>query len=130
MTFMGVFDRDIGHSHLGLIRCGTVSYEYYWLDRWYNIFRFHGPDGTFRNFYCNVSMPPVFAADVLNYVDLDLDILVWPDGRTAILDRDEYEHNLVTYGYPPDITERAELAVAELLDAIHRREFPFDTHLG
>ena len=35
-----VFDAEIQHDLLGPIALGTVSREYYWLDRWYNIFRF------------------------------------------------------------------------------------------
>ncbi|MEP6944995.1 MAG: DUF402 domain-containing protein [Acidobacteriota bacterium] len=130
LTFMGVFDRDIDHAHLGLIACGTISYEYYWLDRWYNVFRFHEPNGQFRNFYCNISTPPTFRMGVLEYVDLDVDILVWRDGTVEILDREEYEENSIKYAIPPDVTNNVESAVAELLDAIARRQFPFDTNFG
>jgi len=45
LIFVGEFDKEVKHSHLGVIRRGTISYEYYWLDRWYNVFRFHEPDG-------------------------------------------------------------------------------------
>jgi hypothetical protein len=46
----GEFAEDVEHSNLGQIKNGTVSHEYFWLDRWYNVFRFHEPDGTLRNF--------------------------------------------------------------------------------
>ena len=64
--FLGVFDLEVEHPDLGIIRRGTVSYEYYWLDQWYNVFRFENPDGPLRNYYCNVNMPPVFANNVLD----------------------------------------------------------------
>ena len=67
LKFVGEFDQEIKHAHLGVIRRGTVSYEYYWLDRWYNVFRFHEPEGDLRNFYCNVNLPPKFENDVLDY---------------------------------------------------------------
>ena len=59
LVLRGVFDTEVSHTHLGFIQAGTVSYEYYWLDRWYNVFRFHEPNGAFTGFYCNVNMPPV-----------------------------------------------------------------------
>src|SRR5215210_5537237 len=57
-VFEGVFDLDVQHDDLGIIRRGSVSYEYYWLDRWYNVFRFHEPEGQLRNYYCNINTPP------------------------------------------------------------------------
>ncbi|HVF29506.1 MAG TPA: hypothetical protein VNA22_00995, partial [Pyrinomonadaceae bacterium] len=43
LLFVGEFEAAVEHRDLGRIEAGTVSYEYYWLDRWYNIFRFHEP---------------------------------------------------------------------------------------
>ena len=83
IVVVGEFDRDVEHPGLGSISRGTVSYEYYWLDRWYNIFRFHEPDGALRNYYCNVAMPPTLDNGVLDYVDLDIDIVVWPDNKSG-----------------------------------------------
>ena len=55
-----VFENEIEHDLLGTISSGTISTEYYWLDRWYNVFRFSDPDGRLKNFYSNVNQPPVF----------------------------------------------------------------------
>ena len=122
---VGVFDEDVKHPGLGSILNGTISYEYYWLDRWYNVFRFHEPDGSFRNFYCNVSMPPVFENDVLDYVDLDLDVLIWPDFRYEVLDKEDFELNSAKYDYSQDTRDKATDSLAELLRVIEKREFPF-----
>ena len=73
------FPDEIVHDLLGTIASGTHSLEYYWLDRWYNVFRFDQPDGELRNYYCNVNVPASFDGETLSYVDLDLDILVDPD---------------------------------------------------
>jgi uncharacterized protein len=124
LLFVGEFENDVEHPDLGCIARGTVSYEYYWLDRWYNIFRFHEPSGSLRNFYCNINMPPSFDGSVLDYVDLDIDILVWPDFSYTILDRDDYERNAARFGYPPEVDERVETAVKELLEMIGRRNLP------
>ena len=121
-----VFEEEVRHSQLGLIRRGTVSIEYYWLDRWYNVFRFLEPSGRVRNFYCNVNMPPEFNGHTLSYVDLDIDIVVRPDFSYEILDMDEFEVNAERYNYPADVRDGAHRALEELLSLIERRAFPFD----
>src|SRR5262245_55336743 len=78
LVFDAEFDVDVEHDVLGQIRCGTRTVEYYWLDRWYNIFRFLSADGATRLFYCNVNMPPKFEGNTLSYVDMDIDILAQP----------------------------------------------------
>jgi uncharacterized protein len=120
-----LFETEIQHPLLGTIDAGTLSLEYYWLDRWYNVFRFMHPEGTLRNFYCNVSVPPVLNHNVLSYIDLDIDILVAPDLSFRILDEDEFKDNAARYNYPVEIKERAQSAVAELVALINSRAFPF-----
>lgn len=121
------FDQEVRHSQLGLIERGTVSIEYYWLDRWYNVFRFLEPDGRLRNFYCNVNMPPRFDGRTLTYVDLDMDIVVSPDLSYEILDMDEFETNALKFKYPVDVGSKAQRALDELIALIESREFPFNS---
>src|SRR4051812_39204166 len=106
ITAVGVFDTDIRHPGLGSISRGTVSYEYYWLDRWYNVFRFHEPDGAFRSYYCNIAMPPTLNDGFLDYIDLDIDVVVGNEGNYEVLDRDDLERNRIKYGYPTDIIDK------------------------
>ncbi|HUR97886.1 MAG TPA: DUF402 domain-containing protein [Pyrinomonadaceae bacterium] len=124
LIFVGEFDADVQHSELGRIQKGTVSYEYYWLDRWYNIFRFHEPSGKLRNFYCNISMPPKFENDVLDYVDLDIDVLAGPDLAPTVLDREDYERNAELFNYPDELRAKVEITLAELLEHFEKRDVP------
>ena len=126
LKFVGEFDQEIKHLHLGVIRRGTISYEYYWLDRWYNVFRFHEPNGDFRNFYCNINLPPKFENDVLDYVDLDIDVLVWKDFSCSILDLEEFEENALIFKYPAELITKTKANLAKLLYQIENRKFPFD----
>ncbi|MBX3244237.1 MAG: DUF402 domain-containing protein [Acidobacteria bacterium] len=126
LVFVGTFDKEVHHPDLGTVRKGTVSYEYYWLDRWYNVFCFYEPEGEFRNWYCNVNMPPVLNGSTLDYIDLDIDVLVWPDGSQSILDMDEFEINSERFGYPQDVCAKAEKACDEILSMIKTNAFPFD----
>jgi protein associated with RNAse G/E len=126
LVFEGVFDSDVRHNDLGFIRRGTISYEYYWLDRWYNVFRFHEPEGELRNYYCNINMPPIFVDGVLDYVDLDLDVLVWKDFSYEILDREEFEENAAKYGYSEELRNKVEASLKEITELIDTRSFPFE----
>jgi protein associated with RNAse G/E len=119
------FANEVVHDLLGTIAGGTHSLEYYWLDRWYNVFRFAQPNGELRNYYCNVNVPPTFDGEILSYVDLDLDILVEPDFSYQILDVEDFETNTQSYRYPDEVQTNARRAVDELVRMIQTREFPF-----
>ncbi len=126
LLFVGEFSEEIHHPKLGVIRRGTVSYEFYWLDRMYNVFRFHEPDGSLRNFYCNINLPLTFENGVLDYVDLDIDVLVWKDFSYEILDLDEFEENAARFNYSDELKFKMNVVLEELLAKIKLREFPFD----
>lgn len=126
IELVGEFAFDVDHPDLGQLTKGTISYEYYWLDRWFNVFQFHEPEGSFRNWYCNINMPPHFEKGVLDYVDLDIDILIWPSGEIVVLDEEEFAVNAEKFGYPPAIRSAVESARSSLLTRFHKCEFPFD----
>ena len=111
-----VFAEEVEHDLLGRIAAGTISKEFYWLDRWYNVFRFSG------RFYCNVTEPPSFDGSILTYVDLDIDILVEQDFSYQILDLEDFE----SYPYPAEVKQKARQAVAELISLVAARSFPFN----
>jgi protein associated with RNAse G/E len=123
------FAETIVHDLLGTIPSGTPSTEYYWLDRWYNVFRFAELDGTLRNFYCNVNRPPGFDGKTLSYVDLDLDILVAPDYSYTVLDEADFEKSVREFGYDDELKASAHQALAELIRMIETRHFPFDEQI-
>jgi protein associated with RNAse G/E len=119
------FEDDVQHELLGGIARGTRTIEYYWLDRWYNVFRFLETDGTTKLFYCNVNLPPTIMNSVLSYIDLDIDILVRPDGSYQVLDLEEFATNAIQYGYSEQVKTRAHAAVNELASMIKAGQFPF-----
>jgi protein associated with RNAse G/E len=119
------FEYDVEHHLLGHIKRGTRTIEYYWLDRWYNVFRFLEDNGSTRLWYCNINTPPTFVDGVLSYIDLDIDIVVQPDLSYRVLDLDEFERNAERFEYS-DVTQRhAQRALEELLSMIETHRFPF-----
>ena len=126
LVLFGKFDKEIKHPDLGVIRRGTMSYEFFWFDCWYNIFRFHEPDGSLRNYYCNVIIPPTFDNQILNYIDLDVDILIWKDFSYLVLDMDEFEKNKLSLSYSDDLVEKVKMTVKDLISMVENKIFPFD----
>ena len=88
---MRLSTEEIKHDLLGTIAIGTTSIEYYWLDRWYNIFRFAQPTGELRSYYCKSTSRRNFDGQILSYIDLDIDILVEPDISYRMLDLEDFE---------------------------------------
>jgi protein associated with RNAse G/E len=119
------FDVEVQHLHLGHIPLGARTVEYYWQNRWYNVFEFLDDAGKPRLWYCNVNLPPVIAESSITYVDLDLDIIVRTDFSYQILDSDEFEQHARIFGYPEDVQESARKALTELISRIENRQFPF-----
>ena len=119
------FDVDVSHAILGEIKQHTRTVEYYWLDRWFNVFRFLNEDGSTRLWYCNINTPPELVGNTLTYVDLDIDIVVQTDFAVQVLDTDEFETNALTYGYSDEEKGQAHKAVDEVIQMIESRQFPF-----
>ena len=122
----GVFEEEIRHPQLGTIAAGTLSTEYYWTYRCYSIFRFLQPSGELRNYYCNINLPAEFDGSILTFVDLDIDVLVAPDFSYRVLDEEEFAANAALYDYPEEVRHAVPRALAELLQIIERRDYPFD----
>ncbi|MBN2115196.1 MAG: DUF402 domain-containing protein [Anaerolineales bacterium] len=74
-----------------VFRKGDRFVEYYYTDRWYNIFVVHDrADGKIKGWYCNIGKPAVIEDGVVSYVDLALDLWVSADGKQTVLDEDEF----------------------------------------
>jgi len=64
------------------LREGDKFIETYFLDKWFNIYEIQDQqDGSIKAWYCNISFPAEFSDNTLMYRDLELDLLVYPDGR-------------------------------------------------
>jgi hypothetical protein len=112
-AYFDIDDRDDGYF---LWQRGDFMHEWYFSDRWYNVYRIHDRAGrAVRGWYCNISRPAQFGlADgvrTITWDDLELDVFVHPDGRAVELDHDAYA------ALPLPAHERA--AVAAALAELH-----------
>src|SRR5512143_2387693 len=58
-----------------VFKTGDRFVEYYYTDRWYNIFAIHDrEDGKIKGWYCNIGKPAMISDGIVSYVDLALDL--------------------------------------------------------
>ena len=78
---------------LGYVRFepGDRFIEYYYANRWFNIFEISDTRIERKGWYCNIAEPADIYEDKILQKDLLLDIWVDPWGKPLILDEDEFE---------------------------------------
>jgi uncharacterized protein len=102
---------------------GDRFIEWYYTDRWYNIFELHAArDDRLKGWYCNVAEPARMEGDAIACRDLFLDLWVAPDGVMRILDEDEF----ASADLDPSTRAAARAALQELQRLVHERQYPFD----
>lgn len=91
VTLEALFDREDRPFQNIILKTGDRFVEYYYSDRWYNVFEIHDrDDGQFKGWYCNIGMPAVIEDGMVSYVDLALDLWVSANGKQILLDEDEF----------------------------------------
>jgi hypothetical protein len=92
ITIEALFDRHDMPFMDVVFKTGDRFVEYYFTDRWYNIFAIHDrEDERIKGWYCNIGMPAEYNDGIVSYVDLALDLWVSVDGTQTVLDEDEFE---------------------------------------
>jgi hypothetical protein len=92
VTLEALFTRDDIPFMDVILKKGDRFVEYYYSDRWYNIFAVYDrDDGSFKGWYCNIGKPAVIENNLVSYIDLALDLWVSTDGKQTVLDEDEFE---------------------------------------
>jgi uncharacterized protein len=105
------FDRQDLPFHGIVLAQGDRFLEVYFSDRWYNIFEIHDrQDDHLKGWYCNLTRPAEISRDTISYIDMALDLLVYPDHTFLVLDEDEYED----LGLPVEIRQQVMNALEEL----------------
>jgi predicted RNA-binding protein associated with RNAse of E/G family len=122
IVLQAFFDRDDSVLHGIRLRRGDRFVENFYTDRWYNVFAVYDVEtAAFKGWYCNIARPAAIAPDGLTCEDLALDLLVFPNGQSIVLDRDEFEALALSV----EERQRALLALEELRRMARRGEGPF-----
>lgn len=96
---------------------------YFYDDLWYNVIVMFKKTGIY--YYCNLSSPYLFDGESIKYIDYDLDVKVFPDGKYVVLDKNEYKYHSKKMDYPVEIKEIVEKELQELIKKIEKKEPPF-----
>jgi predicted RNA-binding protein associated with RNAse of E/G family len=81
-------DVDLGFV---VLRQGDLFTEWFFSDRWYNIFQVEDVDtGELKGWYCNITRPSTISEDTVSADDLELDVFVTPTATVLLLDKDEF----------------------------------------
>ena len=75
--------------------------------------------------YVDVTDEPKRDGDVVRAIDLDLDVIRFPDGSVILDDEDEFREHCTLFGYPADTIATCEATARELMDAVTNRIEPF-----
>ncbi len=102
---------------------GDRFIEWFYSDRWYNIFAIYAAGGALKGWYCNVAEPARITADEISCRDLLLDLWVNPDRTYRALDEEGFARD-------PTLTDdqraHAVRALGELRAMVDGRLPPFD----
>lgn len=113
-------DRDLGYVKL---HRGDRFREWFYADQWFNIFRVQdGETLKLKGWYCNITRPPLITAASVTADDLVLDVFVFPDGRSLLLDEREFAR----LDIPFREKKKARQAARTLETWVLRRLPPFD----
>jgi hypothetical protein len=102
---------------------GDIFTEYYYLDRWYNVFHIADASGQLKGWYCNIAEPAAVDDDGIVFVDFCLDLFVHPDGRMTVLDEDEFAAASACAPGPED-PDNARAALSALMQLARERGLP------
>ncbi|MDX1687990.1 MAG: DUF402 domain-containing protein [Candidatus Promineifilaceae bacterium] len=115
------FDRDDVDLGYATLARGDRFVETFYGDRWYNVFAIYdGNDDVLKGWYCNVCRPAEITRDAVRCEDLALDVWVSPQGRTAVMDEEEF----ASLDIPPNDRRRSLEALETLLQLAETGRLP------
>lgn len=91
---------------------GDVAVTTFREGQWWYPTTYRSADGELRGTYLNVNTPIEVFPDAVEYVDLHVDVVKWPDGRVAVVDEAELSATVEAGDVSEDLAEKA-MAVAE-----------------
>jgi protein associated with RNAse G/E len=111
--------RELGYT---VFETGDCFTEYFYQDRWFNIFAIASPAGQRKGWYCNIAAPAQIAEEEIAQVDLLLDCWIDPTGQALILDEDEFAADATL---SEELRTGARQGLRDLLALLAAREGPF-----
>lgn len=111
--------KDLGYV---VFEPGDRFVEYFYSDRWFNVFAISTTDNQFKGWYCDVAAPAQISEECIEQTDLWLDVWVSPSGLPLILDEDEFISDTTM---TEALRQGAKQGLQELLASIEAHREPF-----
>lgn len=90
---------------------------------WFNVICMFKEDGV--NFYCNIASPTLIDQGIAKYIDYDLDVKLFPNGSTRLLDRQEYDKHKKIFNYSDELDRVLQKVTYRIIDRMRSRDYPF-----
>ncbi len=100
--------------------------HYFNLTRPLTILAEYDRDGCFRGAKCDAALPATFGGNVIEFVDLDLDVIVEADSSWFVRDEVDFARNRKTMGYSQTVIAQALDGISLAQTLVTARRFPFD----
>ncbi len=91
--------------------------------KWFNVIAMLKDNGIC--YYVNIASPAIYDKGYIKYIDYDLDIKLYEDGTTRLLDVSEYKKHADEQGYSEEIKTILQSSVDKVYGMINKKEFPF-----
>lgn len=95
----------------------------FFLHNWFNVIAMMR-NGTVC-YYCNIASPSLEDQNIVEYIDYDLDLKLFPDSTIMELDRKEYLYHREKYQYSDDLDRIINHEFERIRKLMNNREFPF-----
>lgn len=113
VVLSALFNRDDTRVGDVVIKRNDQFMEFFFTNRWYNIFEIRDRDDQrLKGWYCDICKPASITENLISYVDLSLDLWVFPDGSKVVYDEDEFNQ----LDLKPDLREKALKSLRDLKD--------------
>jgi uncharacterized protein len=89
---------------------GTLTFAHYWTDRAYNVYHWMDRTGQTLGYYFNIADETRIGPAEVSWRDLVVDVLIRPNAKPEVLDRDELPAEL-----PEDLRATIEAGVAAVV---------------
>ena len=117
-AFFNRDDLDLGFT---TFKRGDRFVETFYNGRWYNVFAVYNvQDGRLKGWYCNICRPAQIQESIVSCEDLALDLWVAAQGKTQLLDEDEFELLPLTAGERQNCLD----ALADLQELAQKGQLP------
>ena len=107
---------------------GYLAIWFVYRNRWYDVGKFFDRARNCVGYYCDMVKPTKQllrgSSRTAIVTDLFLDLWIWPDGRYAVLDEDEFKHGLRRGQIPRSLAFEAQRQLARLVKRTKEKRFP------